>query len=160
MNKGQSHKLTVLVYLDGESVTNADVSAFGTSMTGTMNLQFASDANLKAMDYSGLSYSGLETDSDGSDTGTNENTGNTESTATKLAAPIATQTGNTLTLSEVDGATGYEYKIGETTEWTSLSVGAMTIDVTGQAEGTVVSFRAVGEGVEAEIGTITLTSSN
>ncbi len=44
--------LSALVYLDGDTVENADVAISGTSMTGTMNLQFASDANLVPMDYS------------------------------------------------------------------------------------------------------------
>jgi len=43
--------LTVLVYLDGDKVTNADVANGAQSMTGTMNLQFASDAVLEPMDY-------------------------------------------------------------------------------------------------------------
>lgn len=43
--------LSALVYLDGDTVENADVAISGTSMTGTMNLQFASDATLDPMDY-------------------------------------------------------------------------------------------------------------
>lgn len=47
--------LSVLVYLDGESIQNSDVAALGsTSMTGTMNLQFASSANLVPMEYASL----------------------------------------------------------------------------------------------------------
>ena len=47
--------LSVLVYLDGNEVTNADVAATGsTSMTGKMNLQFSSSATLVPMEYSGL----------------------------------------------------------------------------------------------------------
>ncbi|MBQ4547426.1 MAG: hypothetical protein IJA17_09795 [Oscillospiraceae bacterium] len=46
--------LSVLVYLDGETVTNAEVGTGTTSMTGTMNLQFASDATLDPMDYAAL----------------------------------------------------------------------------------------------------------
>ena len=44
--------ITSLVYLDGDTVENADVAISGNSMTGTMNLQFASDATLDPMDYS------------------------------------------------------------------------------------------------------------
>lgn len=49
-------RVSVLVYLDGENVTNADV-AFdsATSMTGSLNLQFASSATLKPMVYSDFS---------------------------------------------------------------------------------------------------------
>lgn len=51
--------LSVLVYLDGTSVKNADVAySSATSMTGTMNLQFASSANLTAMEYSALHTTG------------------------------------------------------------------------------------------------------
>ena len=44
--------VSALVYLDGANVTNKDVAAtVGQSMTGTMNLQFASSATLVPMDY-------------------------------------------------------------------------------------------------------------
>ena len=47
--------LSVLVYLDGNLVENGDVAATAaTSMTGKMNLQFASSANLVPMDYAAL----------------------------------------------------------------------------------------------------------
>lgn len=43
--------LTALVYLDGDVVDNTDVAINGNSMTGTLNLQFSSSAELKPMDY-------------------------------------------------------------------------------------------------------------
>jgi hypothetical protein len=43
--------ISALVYLDGDTVENADVAISGNSMNGTMNLQFASDAELDPMDY-------------------------------------------------------------------------------------------------------------
>ena len=47
--------LSVLVYLDGNIVGNDDVAATAsTSMTGKMNLQFASSANLVPMEYAEL----------------------------------------------------------------------------------------------------------
>lgn len=47
--------LSVLVYLDGESVGNDDVAATAaSSMTGSMNIQFASSANLTPMEYANL----------------------------------------------------------------------------------------------------------
>lgn len=47
--------LSVLVYLDGNSVGNDDVAATAaTSMTGSMNIQFASSANLVPMEYASL----------------------------------------------------------------------------------------------------------
>lgn len=43
--------LTSLVFLDGDVVDNGDVAINGDSMTGTMNLQFSSSAQLEPMDY-------------------------------------------------------------------------------------------------------------
>lgn len=55
LTQNTAKAISVLVYLDGESVTNASVAATGTqSMTGTMNLQFASDADLAPMNYAEL----------------------------------------------------------------------------------------------------------
>ena len=47
-------KLSALVYLDGDAVTNADVANAATSMTGALNLQFASSATLVPMDNTAL----------------------------------------------------------------------------------------------------------
>ena len=48
-------KISVLVYLDGAKLENKDVAATAaSSVTGTMNLQFASDADLKPMEYGKL----------------------------------------------------------------------------------------------------------
>jgi len=48
-------KVSALVYLDGETITNADVAAeAAASMTGTANFQFASDAKLQPMEYGDL----------------------------------------------------------------------------------------------------------
>ena len=51
--------VSTLVYLEGDEnkggVTNADVSATGTtSVTGSMNLQFSSSAELTPMEYGDL----------------------------------------------------------------------------------------------------------
>lgn len=46
--------VSVLVYLDGDTVSNSDVANAASSMSGTMNLQFASSAELVPMEYSGL----------------------------------------------------------------------------------------------------------
>jgi len=59
LNQNQAQAVSVLVYLDGESVENEDVAATAnTSMTGTMNLQFASSANLVPMNNSTLMTQG------------------------------------------------------------------------------------------------------
>ena len=44
--------VSTLVYLDGEDLTNADVA--NVDLTGTMNIQFSSDAELKPMEYGDL----------------------------------------------------------------------------------------------------------
>jgi len=46
--------LSVLVYLDGDYVQNDDVATGTKSLTGKLNLQFASSAELKPMEYSDL----------------------------------------------------------------------------------------------------------
>lgn len=51
--------LSALVYLDGDFVTNEDVAAtVSESMTGKMNLQFSSSANLVPMEYADLHQPG------------------------------------------------------------------------------------------------------
>ncbi len=55
LNQNQATRISAYVYLDGDVVDNSMVAATTTqSMTGTLNLQFASDATLKPMDYSPL----------------------------------------------------------------------------------------------------------
>lgn len=54
LNPNEAKYISALVYLDGENITNADVSAIAQSLTGTLNLQFASSAELVPMDYSDL----------------------------------------------------------------------------------------------------------
>lgn len=55
LTQNVAKKVSVLVYLDGNYVGNDDVAATAaTSVTGTMNLQFASSANLIPMEYADL----------------------------------------------------------------------------------------------------------
>ena len=55
LQQGTAVALTVTTYLDGDIVDNSMVSATASrSMTGSMNLQFASSADLKPMDYTPL----------------------------------------------------------------------------------------------------------
>lgn len=94
--------VSTLVYLDGDTVENKDVAISGDSMTGSMNLQFASSAELDPMDY----------------TFTND----------KLAAPKVEFKDGKLVITNVDNAASYQitygtvldYKLdatdGETTE--------------------------------------------
>ena len=54
--------LSAYVYLDGDDVENGDVAAnVATSMVGSINLQFSSDAELKPMEYSELMNPSTET---------------------------------------------------------------------------------------------------
>lgn len=61
LTQNQAATVSVLVYLDGEYITNADVAISGKSAIGTMNLQFSSSAQLDPMDYAPLMEQGEET---------------------------------------------------------------------------------------------------
>ena len=53
--QNEAKAISVLVYLDGTTVTNKDVATSGSaSMVGNMNLQFASSATLVPMEYADL----------------------------------------------------------------------------------------------------------
>ena len=66
LTQNSAHRLSVLVYLDGNKITNGSVAATAaTSMTGSMNLQFSSSATLVPMDYADLHTPGA---SDGATT--------------------------------------------------------------------------------------------
>lgn len=52
--QNQATKISALVYLDGDSVQNKDVANAELSMSGKMNLQFTTDAELKPMEYTPL----------------------------------------------------------------------------------------------------------
>ena len=55
LTQNKAEYVSVLVYLDGEAITNADVAATtAASITGKMNLQFASSAELKPAENGGL----------------------------------------------------------------------------------------------------------
>ena len=52
LGQNEATYISVFVYLDGSSIENADVPATS-DLQVKMNLQFASSAELKPMDYSG-----------------------------------------------------------------------------------------------------------
>lgn len=52
LTQNEATAVSALVYLDGENVTNADVA--NANLTGTMNLQFSSNAALTPMEYGDL----------------------------------------------------------------------------------------------------------
>ena len=61
LTQNTAHALSILVYLDGDIVGNDDVAATAaTSMTGKLNLQFASSAALVPMEYADLHIKGSE----------------------------------------------------------------------------------------------------
>jgi hypothetical protein len=129
--------ITTVVYLDGDTVQNKDVAISGNSMTGTMNLQFASDAPLDPMDYT--------------------------FTAPQLATPETAEIteAGVLKIKNVEGATGYklyyvagnsdvqignaviekngtdytEINLSTITEWASVPAGQHTLKVVAVANG-------------------------
>ena len=54
LNQNDPKAISVYVYLDGDTVDNAKVANAAKSMTGSMNLQFASSATLTPMNYTPL----------------------------------------------------------------------------------------------------------
>ncbi len=111
--KNQATALSTLVYLDGDMVDNGDVAINGTSITGTMNLQFSSSATLVPMDYTF-----------------------TETTNGTLATPAAQLTDNSLVITDAtDAPTGVKYDIYTmfgTTEvplQSGVSAGTYTVDL-------------------------------
>ncbi|MBQ8498014.1 MAG: hypothetical protein IJ489_11250 [Clostridia bacterium] len=54
LEKNTQTVITAYVYLDGTTVDNGDVATGTMSMTGSMNLQFSSDADLTPMSYAPL----------------------------------------------------------------------------------------------------------
>lgn len=105
LNQNAPTRLSVMVYLDGENITNADVAANGSSScTAELNLQFASDANLTPMEYTPLMNQG------GSGSGSGSNTDTTNPTAT-----LATGSAQGVSLSDVAYTAGAEGAAGTIT---------------------------------------------
>ncbi|MBQ4047683.1 MAG: hypothetical protein IJC93_04875 [Clostridia bacterium] len=62
LTQNEEKAISVLVYLDGESIENKDVAAeTAKSLVGTMNIQFASSATLVPMEYADLHTPGEST---------------------------------------------------------------------------------------------------
>ena len=61
--QGQNTYVSAMVYLDGNAIDNSKVAATAaSSMTGKMNLQFSSSANLVPMEYADLHTSNVDTE--------------------------------------------------------------------------------------------------
>ena len=92
-------KVTAIVYLDGDIVDNTMVANAKNSMTGMLNLQFASSATLKPMDNTGMRNGGADA-----------NTVNVTYTKEKEAGNSYTKDigGTTYTIKVNDGYTIYK----------------------------------------------------
>ncbi len=92
-------KVTAIVYLDGDVVDNTMVANAKNSMTGLLNLQFASSATLKPMDNTGMRNGGADA-----------NTVNVTYTKEKEAGNSYTKDidGTTYTIKVNDGYTIYK----------------------------------------------------
>lgn len=60
LNQNIAKKITAIVYIDGEIVDNTMVANAANSMSGSLNLQFSSDADLKPMENTNMRYNGGE----------------------------------------------------------------------------------------------------
>ena len=92
-------KVTAIVYLDGDIVDNTMVANAKNSMTGMLNLQFASSATLKPMDNTGMRNGGADA-----------NTVNVTYTQEKVAGESYEKeiNGTTYTIKVNDGYTIYK----------------------------------------------------
>lgn len=60
LDQNVAKKITAIVYIDGEIVDNTMVANAANSMTGSLNLQFSSDADLKPMENTNMRMNGGE----------------------------------------------------------------------------------------------------
>lgn len=144
LNQNDVHKLSVLVFLDGDKVTNADVATGDNSVTGTLNLQFSSDADLKPMEYADLMKAG--------------EAGEDENASTITGVPATAATGATVTLPEKDSndvTIVWSVAAGDTT---GSSVTGNTLTVGGTA-GTLTLNAKDEAGAALGAGTYTITVS-
>lgn len=131
LTQNTAHLVTALVYLDGETITNADVATAAQSMTGTMNLQFASDAKLEAMDYTALKQGD-----------------------TKVEEPAMSVSGNNLSLTGLDSTKTYTLTYKSTTTVTTDT--ALTVPTITDGKATVDVSTALSAVPTAEDVTFTL----
>ncbi|MBR3935788.1 MAG: hypothetical protein IKJ57_04500, partial [Oscillospiraceae bacterium] len=129
LTQNTAHALSVLVYLDGEKITNADVAATAsTSMTGKMNLQFSSSATLVPMEYKDLHINGEST----------------ETEATEYTVGLAEGSLEGVTLSDnaakATANTAYTFKL---TAAEGVDVGSVSYSVGGTDKGTLTATDGV-----------------
>ena len=133
LNQNTPTALSCLVYLDGNVVNNGDVAATGSSsMTGTMNLQFASSANLVPMEYKDLHQGTPIGDNTNSPAATNMTAVTAaESSTAGIASASFVGSAVTIKLSDYDAAADAV---------TAVSVGGTPLDAstyTVAADGTI-----------------------
>ena len=106
--------VSALVYLDGEELENKDIA--NANLTGTMNLQFASTADLVPMEYGDL-RDGNETENGDDNENTVTATQMTAVTAPSGYSTAAAFTGNSIamTIENTDGSETVQVEIGGTT---------------------------------------------
>lgn len=102
LDQNVAKKITAIVYIDGEIVDNTMVANAANSMTGSLNLQFSSDADLKPMENTNMRYNGGEKAKDAP-----------EVTYTERAAAGATYTYGGTAYTVIDGYTIYEGSDGQ-----------------------------------------------
>ena len=118
-------KISVLVYLEGTNLTNADVANALESMDGALNLQFSSSAELKPMEYADLRNGAVQAPDDDngelnptiSDVTTGTVTGATSATIKHIAVGttyklVAVITGDS---GLIDGNSNVTVQIGDAT---------------------------------------------
>lgn len=112
--------LSMLVYLDGNYVGNDDVAATAaTSMTGKMNIQFASSANLVPMEYAALHQ------------GTGTGTGNNNTSVTAMTAVTAADTSYKISNAAFTDKT-ITVKLADASD-AAITTGTVTFTVDGNA---------------------------
>lgn len=102
LDQNVAKKITAIVYIDGEIVDNTMVANAANSMTGSLNLQFSSDADLKPMENTNMRDNGGEKAKDAP-----------EVTYTEKAAAGATYTYGGTTYTVNVGYTIYEGSDGQ-----------------------------------------------
>lgn len=133
--------LSALVYLDGNNVGNDDVAATAaSSMTGTMNLQFASSANLVPMEYAAL-YQAAG----------NNTSGGTTTTGTALTAVTVSDTSVTASGTFTDSAVTINLTgVAEGSTVTGVTVGGTAVTTYNYADG-VLTFTQEGIAADSAI---------
>ena len=120
--------VSAMVYLDGESLSNADIA--NENLTGTMNLQFSSSAELKPMEYGDLRKESTTTTGDSTVTATQM----TAVTAPSSYTTVAAFTGDSIamTIANTDGTETVTVGIGTSTytaEYSSTSSAWIVTDI-------------------------------